>query len=306
MTKVSVVILNWNGWKDTIACVESVRESSKKDLEVTTIVVDNASTNESVSKITPFLSSKHNELLLVNTTNLGFAEGNNVGIRKAIELGAQYVLILNNDTLVSKDCIRILSHYLDVHENVAIAAPKIYFAKGYEFHKDRYREVDRGKVIWYAGGDIDWNNVYGSNHGVDEVDTGQFDSDKETTFATGACFLIRTKVLKEVGLFDQKYFLYLEDADLSLRVQRKGYKIMFVPTAHLWHKVSQSSGIGSQLNDYFITRNRMMFGMRYASMRAKYALARESFRFLFWGRPWQKTGVRDYYIGNLGKGSWKN
>jgi len=96
----------------------------------------------------------------------------------------------------------------------------------------------------------------------------------------------------------------MEDADHAQRIKKAGYKVLYSGKGWLWHKVSQSSGIGSELNDYFLTRNRMIFGMRYASLRTKFALLRESIKLLLSGRKWQKIGIKDYYLGNLGKGSW--
>src|SRR5690606_23514864 len=110
-------------------------------------------------------------------------------------------------------------------------------------------------------------------------------------FATGACVLYTKKALLRKGMFDPKYFMYYEDVELSVRFSRGRFKIYFVPKAKLWHKVAQSSGIGSGLNDYFISRNRMLFGMKYASLRTRFALLREAFRLMFHGRPWQKTGI---------------
>ena len=152
---------------------------------------------------------------------------------------------------------------------------------------------------------MDWDNIYGSNHGVDEVDKGQFEKTRETDFATGACMLLRSEALKDIGLFDEKYFMYLEDADLSEKLKKKGWEVLYTSKTEIWHKVAQSSGIGSDLNDYFITRNRLLFGMRYAKCRTKLALVRESFKLLLTGRRWQKTGVRDFYLGRFRKGSWK-
>ena len=106
-------------------------------------------------------------------------------------------------------------------------------------------------------------------------------------------------------MYDKRYFAYLEDADLSQRIREAGWKVLYSPNAHLWHKVAQSSGIGSDLNDYFLTRNRMLFGMRYASLRTRFALLRESLRLLVNGRKWQRIGIRDFYFGRLGKGSWR-
>lgn len=303
MPKVSIVILNWNGWKDTIPCLESLQKINSKDLSVEIVVVDNASNDESVKKINNF-KSKFKLTLLQTGSNLGFAGGNNVGLRYSLENNFDYVCVLNNDTIVDEDCIQEFLKSAKKNPDFGILTPKIYFAHGFEFHKDRYTKKDLGKVIWSAGGDLDWANVYGSNHGVDEVDTGQFDKERIVDFATGACMFISSKVLKECGYFDEKYYLYLEDTDLSIRIRNSGRTVIYVPKAIIWHKVSQSSAIGSGLNDYFITRNRLIFGMRYASVRAKYALAREAVRLYFGGRPWQKVGVQDYFAGNLGKGSW--
>ena len=161
-----------------------------------------------------------------------------------------------------------------------------------------------GKVIWYSGGEIDWGNVYGKTRGVDEVDGGQYDTMEKTDYATGTCMFIRAKVLKDVGLFDEKYFMYYEDTDLSMRLIKSGYGVFYVPSSVIWHKVAQSSGIGGDLNDYFITRNRLLFGIKYAPLRSKIALIKESLRFTISGRKWQRTGVHDFYLRKLERGSW--
>jgi Predicted glycosyltransferases len=303
-TRVSVIILNWNRWKDTVSCLESFSGLGVGGIDLDIVVVDNNSTDDSVERIKAFPARFRVEVV-ENSENLGFAEGNNVGMRYAVSRGADYVMVLNNDTLVEKNLVTKLLSVFSVEKKVGVVSPKIYFAKGFEFHKDRYLNKDLGKVIWYAGGKVDWENVMGINMGVDEVDRGQFDSFKEMDFATGCCSLFPSSVLKKVGFYDRRYFMYFEDVDLSMRIKKAGYKILFEPQAVLWHKVAQSSGIGSDLNDYFISRNRLLFGFKYASLRTKVALMRESFRFLLRGRKWQKIGVRDFYLGRLEKGSWK-
>jgi GT2 family glycosyltransferase len=306
MTKVFIVVLNWNQPDLTIECLESVYKLHVKNYELRVIVVDNGSSDDSVQKLnTKKANAQWNVVVLETGDNLGFAGGNNVGIQHALNNNADYVVLLNNDTVVSGNLIDGLLRTYKENPKAGAVSPKIYFAKGYEFHKNKYGRDDLGKVIWYAGGKMDWNNVYGSNVGVDEVDTGQFEKTKETDFATGCCVMFPKSVLEKVGLLDEKYYLYMEDADLCERIKKSGYKIFYTPHAHLWHKVSQSSGIGSQLNDYFITRNRLMFGMKYASLRTKFALIRESLRFLISGREWQKIGVHDFYKRNFGRGSWK-
>jgi hypothetical protein len=99
--------------------------------------------------------------------------------------------------------------------------------------------------------------------------------------------------------------MYMEDVDLSCRLKEKGWKVSYCGSAHIWHKVARSSGIGSDLNDYYITRNRLIFGFRYAKLRVKTALFKEAVKFLFVGRKWQKIGVMDYFLGKFGRGSWK-
>lgn len=308
--KVSIIILNWNRKEDTLACMRSLKVSSVKDFEMKVVVVDNGSTDGSQLAIAKFIeqtkaTNKRKWKLIELEKNFGFVEGNNIGSRYAFDTGADYVILLNDDTIVEKNCISKLIKFANKRKDAGLISPKIYFAEGFEFHKDRYKKEDLGKVIWYAGGDIDWNNIYGSNHGVDEVDKGQHDKIKEIDFATGCCLLIKKEVVDKIGLLDKKYFAYYEDSDYSQKARRAGWKVLYYPAAYLWHKVAQSSGIGSGLNDYFTTRNRLLFGIRHASFRTKLALIRESFRLLLIGRKWQKVGIRDFYLGRFGKGSWK-
>ena len=188
---------------------------------------------------------------------------------------------------------------------MAVVTPKIYFAKGHEYHKDKYKKEDLGKVFWYAGGYTDWDNVTSIHRGVDEVDHGQYDKIEEIQFATGCCMLLKKEVFEKVGLFDDRYFLYYEDADLNERIKRAGYKIYYVPTAILIHiNAASSGGAGNSLQDYFITRNKILFGMTYAPLRTKLALIRESISLLRIGRPNQKLAIRDFYLHKFNKGTF--
>lgn len=305
MKKVYIIILNWNRPKDTLDCLKSLDKLINDDHILHVIVVDNGSKDNSVSQFKSFKTDKFNLEIIENNANLGFAAGNNVGLRRAVQAGADFILVLNNDTEVDKYLIENLLKIARECKDVGIFTPKIYFAKGFEFKK-RYKENELGRVIWSAGGKIDWNNVYATNDGVDEVDKGGYEKSKETDFATGAAMFVRSEVFKKYGYFDERYFMYLEDVDLCERYKRRGGKIRYSPKSVLWHKVAQSSGIGSDLNDYFITRNRLLFGMTYASLRTKLALIRESIKFLISGRVWQKKGVADYYFSRFGVGSWES
>lgn len=138
---------------------------------------------------------------------MGFGGGHNVGIKYAIENGADYILTLNNDTTVEVSFIDKLLNIIDSDEKIGIVVPKIYFAPGFEFHKNKYKDQDLGRVFWYAGGNMDWDNVIGYHRGVDEVDKGQYDQIEQTEIATGCCMLIKKEILEKVGLFDKKYFI---------------------------------------------------------------------------------------------------
>lgn len=300
--KVSLIILNYNTVKDTLECLLSLKAAKlPKGLSLETTVVDNASSDDSVEQI----KVKFPEVKLIeSSSNLGFAGGNNLGIKSAQNESPDFVMLLNSDTEVPGEFWSDFKRSLESC-SFDVFSPLIYFAKGYEFHKDRYQKKDLGKVVWYAGGKIDWDNVYGSNAHVDEVDTGQFKTCEETPFATGACLVVRPQVFNRIGLLNETYYLYLEDLEFSLRAKEAGFKVGFVPFFHLWHKVSASSGgAGSALSDYFITRNRLIFGMKYTSLRTRFALLREAFKKLRFGSEPQKRGVSDFLLHRLGKGTW--
>src|SRR5690606_36808061 len=123
---------------------------------------------------------------------------------------------------------------IERRDDAVAVVPKMYFTAGQEYHSQKYKKSEQGNVIWYAGGQMDWDNVIGSHRGVDEVDTGQYQSVDKTEFATGACMMIPTQILKKTGNFDERYFLYYEDNDLCMRLKRYG-SIYFVPTSILWH-----------------------------------------------------------------------
>src|SRR3989344_2005416 len=303
MKKIAIIILNWNRKDETIECIKSLSHINYSNLQCEIVVVDNASTDGSIKELGK-LKLKFKIKIIINKSNLGFAAGNNVGIRYALKNNFDAILILNNDTFVDKNLLVELVNIADKSNNWGMISPKIYFAKGFEFHKNKYSKKDLGKVIWSAGGEIDWNNVFGKNRGVDEVDEGQYDSDEEIEFATGACVFINSEALSKCGQFDERYFMYFEDVDLSVRFKESGFKIYYAPKAVLWHKVAQSSGIGGGLNDYFITRNRMLFATLYAPFRTRFAILREATKLLVVGRKWQKRGVIDFFTGKFGNGSW--
>ncbi len=268
--KVGVIVLNYNGLENTLECVESLKSSKRHVKGIEIIIVDNDSTDNSKFR----LSKLKSVTLIFNKENLGYSGGNNVGIKHALKNQFDYILIINNDAYVDELFFKNIFKDSKIGE---IISPKIYFAPGFEFHKDRYRATNLGKVIWYAGGSIDWSNIIGVHTGVDEIDTGQFDKNKEVDFATGACMLVKKEVFDKIGLFDEKYFLYLEDMDFCVRAKKAGFKIMFTPRAKIWHKnAAASGGSGSHLQDYYITRNRLLFAFKFAKLKTKLAVFKQA------------------------------
>lgn len=237
--KVFLIILNWNGKDDTLECLTSVRQISYPSL--TTVVVDNGSTDTSIAAITEQFPEIE---FLLTGSNLGYAEGNNVGMRYAIEHGADYIFILNNDTTVASDLISALVTEAEKHPETAIFAPKIYF-------------YDRADVINSAGGYIDYHTLSRGHigYGVKE-DGATYSQPQKVEWATGCALFLRVSALHKTGLFDPEFFLICEELDLCTRTRRLGYDIRFVPDAKVWHKVSAAfEGNYSPTYCYYMFRN---------------------------------------------------
>lgn len=300
--KIAVIIVNWNKTRETLKCIRSLFHSNKKNFNLDVIVVDNNSHDKNIEKIEKLYSTIK---LISNKKNGGFSEGNNLGIKYVLNnLKTDFIFLLNNDAYVDKNC---LNEMLKTFKrcNAEIISPKIYFSPGHEFHKNRYQKKDLGKVIWYAGGGVDWANVIGYHIGVDIVDNELFNNEVEVDYATGAAMMMKIHTVKKIGLLDEKYYLYFEDLDYSIRTKKLGYHIYFSPNALVWHDNAGSSSSGSSLQDYYLSRNRMLFGLRYAPFNTKLNLIRESIGLLKIGRYWQKKGIIDFYKRNFGKGSYE-
>jgi len=244
---VYIIILNWNGKTDTIECLHSLQTISYPNYKI--IIVDNASGDGSVQA----LRSEFPTLEIIeNQKNLRFAGGNNIGLRYALEKNAEYVLLLNNDTIVEKNFLFELVHCAENDERVGIAGAKIYY----------YTEKNK---IWYAGGKIAWNIGWISHRGIRETDFNQYYQEEETDYVTGCCMLLRRNLIEEIGLLDEAYFIYGEDADWCMRAKNNGYKLMYVPTAKLYHKVSISSGGNfSWFKNWNKLKSNFRFFFRYA------------------------------------------
>jgi hypothetical protein len=221
---VYIIVLTWNGKDDTIECLNSLQRLSYPNAHI--LLVDNASTDGTVQTVRSLFPHVD---ILVNATNLRFAGGNNVGINHALSHNAEYILLLNNDTIVEPDFLTHLVRAAANDETVGMAAPKIYY-------------FDHPRVIWFAGGKIEWWKGWISHTGIREVDRGQYDAIQKVDYLTGCCMLVKRKVIEQIGLLDERYHIYGEDADWCIRAARAGYTLLYVPSAVVWHKLSVSAG----------------------------------------------------------------
>ncbi len=324
--KVAVIVLNWNGKDDTLECLDSVFRIDYPNFEV--VVVDNGSSDDSVPAIRRTFPRAH---LIETGANLGYAGGNNVGIRHALARGAEHVVILNNDTVVAPSLITELVETASRHERAGIVGPKIYY------HHDPER-------IWSAGGYWDEKQQCFEQTGDGELDRGQYDQERPVEFLVGCCLLITRPCLEDVGLLEEDYFLNYEEIDLIFRAKRRGYQLVFCPKAKVWHKVSSSfEGENTPLKAYFTYRNRLLWASRhlptfprlrlYASVHGKLlnrivkpavATLRKNPKHLHWAlrgaftSPFTRTiycAIRDFHRGRFGdcppeiralQNQWKN
>lgn len=311
---VAIIILNWNGWKDTIECLESLSRISSSNYHI--ILTDNGSEDESVKKIRDYcggifsIESKYfvyNEskkpiklleysrleaeiitgikiikdqnrtiFLIKNERNFGFAEGNNVGIRFALNaLNPDYILLLNNDTVVHPEFLTELVKTAEMDTSIAFAGPKVYY----------YDNNGRSDVIDFVGGKI-WMTLGLTTHiGRGEIDRGQYNKIKTVGYIEGSCLLAKKIAIEKIGFLDSNYFLYWEETDWCQRARNAGYGLIFVPEAKIWHKGANVSY--GKTKTYYLTRNRFIF-MRKHGTKIQFALFLVFFFLIYF---WYFSGV---------------
>jgi len=303
MKKIAIIVLNWKQPKLTVETITSLLKIKHTSFDYEIILVDNGSPDDSMETFDR--EYKNNKLvkILDAGSNLGYAGGNNVGIDYALKNKFDFIVLINNDVLVDP---KFLEELLKESGKYDIIGPKIYFAPGFEFHKNRYHQKDLGKVIWSMGGQMDWNNIYGSNISIDEVDRGQFEKIiSKVDFISGCCLMANRQVFETIGKLDENYFMYLEDVDFCQRAKNAGFKMACIPKSIIWHLNSGSTGGPGNLQNYFITRNRIYFAYKYAKLRTKFAIFRESLKILFSPSKWQRQAIIDFYKNKMNKGSWQ-
>jgi GT2 family glycosyltransferase len=258
--KATILVLNWNGWRDTLGCLESLNSITYSNFDV--VVVDNGSNDGSVAKIADYcentialrrvqtrpgqsdrlvtfqfdpqkesgiaISAKKNknsikQLTLIKCkSNLGFAEGNNIGMKYSLDvLHSQYILLLNNDTVVDKHSLSELMNIAETHDSIGICAPKLL-------------KMDNKHIIDSTGHILSWGRIV--DRGAGMVDKKQFDDQVDVVGAKGAASLYKGIMLNEIGLFDEEYVTTYEDAELSWRANSLGWRAKYVPTSIVYHK----------------------------------------------------------------------
>ena len=284
--KVAIILVNFNTFSDTRQCVESLQKAYRNAANFDVIVVDNASTKKNI-EIETFL--KENTIY--------FSGGNNVGIRYAMKHDYDYILLLNNDTIVERDFLDKLIVGIEDKEDVGAVIGKIYY------------DYDHS-ILWYAGGSVNMKKGIVCQRGFGEKDRGQYDTTEEVYFITGCMMLIPVEVIKKVGLLDDSFFLYAEDLEYSLRLMKKGYKLYYVPNSIIYHKVGASSGreTVSSNTQYYMIRNQLycmgtyqrgvyrLIGLGYNTLRyLKYIIQkRYSLKIVI-------EAYLDYFMGKVGK-----
>lgn len=233
MPNVGIVISNYNGWQDTVQCLESLQKQTYRDFEI--ILLDDASTNDSVQQLQKHLTE--NTVFLPQEANSGFAAVNNVGMRRALADGCDWVLLLNNDTVVAPDFLEMLLRETPAG---AVSCPKMLF-------------LDPPDEIWFAGGELDRATGKVKHLGGHEKDGPAFAEKKQVSFITFCCVLLPRQVVEEVGFLDETLFMYCEDVDYCIRLADAGVPLWFLPDAKIWHKAGGSAG--GMLSVYYITRN---------------------------------------------------
>ena len=239
--KVSIILLNWNGKQDTLECIESLYQISYSNYEI--ILIDNGSIDGSVE----FFKEKYPEIEIIqNNENLGFAEGNNVGIRSVIPRGTDYILLQNNDTIVDSRFLDELVKAIENDKAVGIVGPTVYY-----YSSPKKIQSAGAKILWYIGR---------SRHlRKNKFDDGNLGNIKEVDYIPGCSLLAKSELFSKVGYLNKSYFAYWEESEWCIRVKKAGYKILYVPQAKIWHKGGSTSSKISGFSEYHMTRNMFWF-----------------------------------------------
>ena len=249
--ELSIITINYNGLKDTCELIETL---PLEDETIEVIIVDNASQHDEAS----IIEQRYPQVQVIRSNkNLGFAGGNNLGIKAA---RGKYLFFVNNDTVFRPQTsdFKLLVNRLESSEKVGMVSPKIRFAWG-------------DNPIQYAGyTPLSRITMRNEAIGCGESDHGQYDTAHPTPYAHGAAMIVKREVIEKAGLMPECYFLYYEELDWSMMIRRAGYDIWYEPAVTIYHKESQTTGQQSPLRTYYITRNRLLFVKRNGPSASRY------------------------------------
>ncbi len=304
------IVLNWNGWQDTLECLKSIDKVNYPNYSF--ILVDNASEDDSIERIHDYcntLDDKINEesqihlnlknlieiafedlnnvnidldkslnssrlkniILIKNDENYGFTGGNNIALDFAKEnLKQDYYLLLNNDTVVDPDFLKNMIDSVQKHDNVGFAGPKIYY----------YSPEEVSNLLSFTGGTINLNTSEPSPIGKDQIDAGQYEADKVVDYVEGSCMLVSSELAETIGFFDQDYFTYWEEIDWCIRGKKAGFNTIYTHKAKIWHKC-YGSDIGA-MSIYYMIRNRFLFMKKNETMLQQFTSILYYFFYFFW------------------------
>ena len=278
-----VVLLNWNDTANTLECLESLRALTFRDHHV--VVIDNASR----TPCTVAVAERFPEVEVIESTeNLGFAGGCNLGIRLALARGADYVWLLNNDTVVHPSALTELVKVAEADAAIGIVGSKILF-------------YGPGKVIDHAGGYILPRRCAAGHIGIGEEDIGQYDEIRPVDFITGCSLMVTRETVEDVGLLDDKLFAYWEDVDWCTRARRGGWEVMYVPGSVIRHKGGNPSAV-SPLRYYLMAINSLRYTARHHPRLLPITLPRWIGRHLV--RPLIEQRSFDFRIGLAAFRDW--
>lgn len=277
--RVVAIVLNWNSWSDTIECVESLLASQCVPAQI--LICDNGSRDDSTARIKRWgsrredfvalagcdaafagLSTEHRVALIELPHNGGYAYGNNIGMRLAIErCRSEFVWILNNDTVVAPDALERMLHVADADAKIGIVGAKLLRHD----RPDTVQALGGGYIIPVFCHDTQLGN------GTKAADAGK--APVPLDHLVGASLLVRARAIGDVGPIDESYFLYREETDWCIRMRRAGWQLYCCPEAVVWHKQSHSIGFKSPLHDYYAVRNMLRLVWRFYPLAAPAAFA---------------------------------
>ena len=273
---VTAVVVNWNLKEETLNCLQSL---TRLDHPCKTIIVDNGSSDDSAEYVAHHFPQIE---LITLPSNVGFGTACNLAITQALKDPAcKYVLLLNNDAVTHPNTLSELMNAVQAYPEAGIFGPKVY-----------YRD-DPGR-IWYAGARRRWGVLAATDTGRGQIDRGQFNTLREVDYVFGAAMLICRAVFERIGLFDEKFFLYLEDLDFCLRAQATGFSLLFVPQARVWHKGSASTNHNKAIRRYHLARSTTYFLKKHTSSSLLLPAL------IFWILVYLQTITTDVGHGKLG------